>query len=51
MNNFPDPEKIIGDWIQSRAEAGVVLAQAVTAINVHESRMTVNSCQTPCETF
>lgn len=39
--DFPAPETIIRDWIRGRAEAGVVLAQAVTDVTTDNAHMTI----------
>jgi len=38
----PSPEAVVHEWIRSRASAGVVLAQAVTAVTVDDGRMTIH---------
>jgi len=42
MSQFSSPQSIIQDWIKSRADAGVVLAQAVSRVTVEGSHMTIH---------
>lgn len=42
MADFSAPEIIIRDWIQGRADSGVVLAQAVTDVTTHGDHMTIH---------
>lgn len=42
MTDFPAPTEIISGWIRQRAEAGVVLAQAVTDVTVDGDQMTIH---------
>ena len=42
MPQFSSPQSIIQDWLQSRADAGVVLAQAVKRVTVDGSHMTIH---------
>ncbi|MHA2788367.1 hypothetical protein ACXZ66_04365 [Corynebacterium sp. S7] len=41
MSQFPSPEKIIKEWINGRANAGVVLAQAVTEVESNNGHMVI----------
>lgn len=42
MSQFSSPQSINQDWLKSRADAGVVLAQAVSRVTVDGAHMTIH---------